>query len=103
MLCCTMVYVLKDMLKLIVVIVFHHEICRLNTYMYRCQFLYIDSLACKRSIYGLEQSSYKNMPAFLMYLKIRANIYQIEFVLSTGIKLHLHVLIIFFKFTQLLC
>lgn len=36
------------------------------------------------------------MPTFLMYLKIRANIYQIEFVLSTGIKLHLHVLIIFF-------
>lgn len=36
------------------------------------------------------------MPTFLMFLKIRANIYQIEFVLSTGIKLHLHVLIIFF-------
>lgn len=65
--------------------------------------IYIDSLTCKRGIYGLEQSSYKNMPAFLMYLKIRANIYQIEFVLSTCIKLHLHVLIIFLKFTQLLC
>lgn len=65
--------------------------------------IYIDSLTCKRGIYGLEQSSYKNMPAFLMYLKIRANIYQIEFVLSTCIELHLHVLIIFLKFTQLLC
>lgn len=65
--------------------------------------IYIDYLTCKRDIYGLEQSSYKNIPAFLMYLKIKANIYQIEFVLSTCIKLHLHVLIIFLEFTQLLC
>lgn len=64
--------------------------------------IYIDSLTCKRGIYGLERSSYKNMPAFLMYLKIRANIYQIEFVLSTCIKLHLHVLKIFLKFTVIM-